>query len=162
MECFRLEYSNEGAAFYNCDAFKAFMESEWKTWYNEGYSYTDKNGNVIIDLPVQPNGELVVSPPADEKDYVEYYPKKVYEKIYNSKGEVICEYYYNPDLYEDIRFTESADDKMPVTVITKEARYNARDTYQTVESIICALVVIDFVVAALIYLRKAHKNKKCA
>lgn len=144
--------------FYNCDAFKAFMEAEWNTWYNEGYSYTDENGNVVIES----NGGVTVYPPADEKDYEEYYPKKVYEKIYNSKGEVICEYYYNPDLYEDIRFTESADDKMPVTVITKEAGYNARDTYQTVESIICALVVIDFVVAALIYLRKAHKNKKRA
>ena len=145
--------------FYNCADFKAFMESEYETWYNEGYSYIDENGNLVSHVPIHPDWE-VVSPPEDEKDYEDYYPQKEYAKIYNSKGEVICEYYYNPDLYADIRFTESADDKMPVTVITNQAHYDARDTYQTVESIICALVVIDFVVAALIYLRKAHKNKK--
>ena len=155
---FGWDISMKEQTFYNCDAFKAFMESEWKTWYNEGYSYTDEKGNVAIES----NGGVVVYPPADEKDYVEYYPKKVYEKIYNSKGEVICEYYYNPDLYEDIRFTESSDDKMPVTVITKQARYNASNTYQMTETFICALFAIDFIVAALIYLRKAHKNKKRA
>lgn len=117
---------------------------------------------MLISYPAYSKNKAIVYPPADEKGYEEYYPNKVYEKIYNSKGEVICEYYYNPALYEDIRFTESADDKMPVTVITKEARNNAGDTYQTVESIFCALIVIDFVVAALIYLRKAHKNKKRA
>ena len=152
------DVSMKEQTFYNCDAFKAFVEAEWNTWYNEGYSYTYENGNVAIES----NGGVVVYPPADEKDYEEYYPKKVYEKIYNSKGEVICEYYYNPDLYEDIRFTESADDKMPVTVITKQARYNASKTYQMTETFICALVAIDFIVAALIYLRKAHKNKKRA
>ena len=155
---FGWDISMKEQTFYNCDAFKAFMEAEWNTWYNEGYSYTDENGNVVIES----NGGVTVYPPADEKDYEEYYPNKVYEKIYNSKGEVICEYYYNPDLYQDIRFTESADDKMPVTVITKQARYNASNTYQMTETFICALVAIDFIVAALIYLRKAHKNKKRA
>ena len=155
---FGWDISMKEQTFYNCDAFKAFMEAEWNTWYNEGYRYTYKNGNVAIES----NGGVLVYPPADEKDYEEYYPKKVYEKIYNSNGEVICEYYYNPDLYEDIRFTESSDDKMPVTVITKQARYNARNTYQMTETFICALVAIDFIVAALIYLRKAHKNKKRA
>ena len=159
---FGWDISMKEQTFYNCDAFKAFMEAEWNTWYNEGYRYTDENGNAIIELPIQPDGEGVVSPPEDEKDYEEYYPKKVYEKIYKSKGEVICEYYYNPDLYEDIRFTESSDDKMPVTVITKQARYNASNTYQMTETFICALFAIDFIVAALIYLRKAHKNKKRA
>jgi len=96
------------------------------------------------------------------KRFDDYYPKKIYKEIRNSKGEVICDYYYNPDLYEDIRFTESADDKMPVTVITNQAHYDARNTFQTVELILYTLIVIDFVVAALIYLGKAHKNKKRA
>ena len=142
--------------FYNCDAFKAFMEAEWNTWYNEGYRYTYKNGNVAIES----NGGVVVYPPADEKDYEEYYPKKVYEKIYNSKGEVICEYYYNPNIYAIIQFTESADDKMPVTVITNQAHYNARVTFQTVESILYILIVVDFVIAIGIYIIKTNQSKK--
>ena len=145
--------------FDNCADFKAFMESEYETWYKEGYSYVDENGDVVVHAPIAPDSEIV-SPPDDEKNDEDYYPKKFYKKIYNSKGEVICEYYHNPDLYADIRFTESADDKMPVTVITNQAHYEARDTFQTVESILYTLIVIDFVVAAGIYLIKTNKIKK--
>ena len=154
------EISMKEHTFDNCADFKAFMESEWDKWYNEGYGYVDENGNVIFEVPIAPDS-VIVAPPYDEK-IDDYYPKKIYKEIRNSKGEVICDYYYNPDLYEDIRFTESADDKMPVTVITSQAHYDARNTFQTVESILYTLIVIDFVVAALIYLRKAHKNKKRA
>ena len=70
--------------------------------------------------------------------------------------------YHNPDLYEQIIFTDSSDDKMPVTVITTQAHYDARDTYQTVESILYTLIVIDFVAAAGIYLIKTKKDKKTA
>ena len=144
--------------FDSCADFKAFMENEYETWYKEGYSYMDENGNWVSHVPIQPDSEIIY--PDDEKDYDDYYPKKVYDKIYNFKGEVICEYYYNPDLYERIIFTESSNDKMPVTVITNQAYYDGRNTFQTVESILYTLIVIDFVAAALIYLAKAHKNKK--
>lgn len=144
--------------FDNCADFKAFMESEWDKWYEEGYGYVDENGNVIFEVPIAPDS-VIVAPPDDEK-IDDYYPKKIYKEIRNSKGEVICDYYYNPDLYEDIGFTESADDKMPVTVITNQAHYDARNTFQTVELILYTLIVIDFVAAILIYLGKAHKNKK--
>jgi len=147
--------------FDNCADFKAFMESEYETWYKEGYSYIDENGDVVVHVPIAPDSEIV-SPPDDEKNDEDYYPKKVYKKIYNSKGEVICEYYHNPDLYERIVFTESADDKMPVTVITNQAYYDGRDTFQTVESILYTLIVIDFVAAAGIYLIKTKKDKKTA
>lgn len=155
------DVSMKEQTFYNCEAFKAFMEGEYEAWYTEGYSYVDENGDVVINQPIAPDSDINVLPNGEKNDE-DYFPKKVYEKIYNSKGEVICEYYYNPDLYEDIRFTESADDKMPVTVITKQAHYNASETYQTTETFICALVVIDYIVAAIIYMRKAHKNKKRA
>lgn len=49
---------------------------------------------------------------------------------------------------------------MPVTVITNQAHYDARDTFQTVESILYTLIVIDFIVAAGIYLLKVKKDKK--
>ena len=147
--------------FDNCADFKAFMESEYETWYKEGYSYIDENGDVVVHVPIAPDSEIV-SPPDDEKNDEDYYPKKVYKKIYNSKGEVICEYYHNPDLYERIIFTESADDKMPVTVITNQAHYDGRNTFQTVESILYTLIVIDFVAAAGIYITKTYKDKKKA
>jgi len=86
----------------------------------------------------------------------------VYKQIKNSKCEVICEYYHNPHLYRDISFTESADDKMPVTVITNKAHYDALNTFQTVESILYTLIVIDFIVAAGIYLIKVYTTKKKA
>ena len=144
--------------FDNCADFKAFIEAEWDTWYNEGYSYVDENGDVVFEVPISPDS-VIVAPPDDEK-IDDYYPKKLYREIKNSNGEVICDYYYNPDLYADIRFTESADDKMPVTVITNQAHYDARDTFQTVESILYTLIVIDFIVAAGIYLLKVKKDKK--
>ena len=147
--------------FDNCADFKTFMESEYETWYKEGYSYIDENGDVVVHVPISPDSEIV-SPPDDEKNDEDYYPKKVYKKIYNSKGEVICEYYHNPDLYERIVFTESADNKMPVTVITNQAYYDGRNTFQTVESILYTLIVIDFVVATGIYLVKINKSKKTA
>ncbi len=146
--------------FDNCADFKAFMESEYDTWYKEGFSYIDENGDVVVHVPISPD-DMILYPP-DEEKYDSYYPKKIYKEIRNSKGEVICDYYYNPDLYEVILFTESADDKMPVTLITNQAHYDARNTFQTVESILYALIVIDFIVAAGIYLIKVKKGRKTA
>lgn len=141
--------------FDNCADFKAFMERDYDKWFKEGYSYVDENGDVIVEIPISPDN--VISVPNEDKVEDDYYPQKIYEKIYNSEGEVICEYYCNPDLYKSIVFTETSDDKMPVTVITKEAYYDAHDTVQTVESILYTLIVIDFIVAAGIYLLKVFK-----
>ena len=146
--------------FNNWDDFKAFMENDYDKWLESGYSYIDLEGNLVIQIPIDPDVEEIY--PDDEKvPQDKVYPKKEITKIKNSEGEVICEYYYNPDLYKRIVFNESADDKMPVTVITNQAYYDGRDTFQTVETILYTLIAIDFVAAALIYVRKAYKNKKC-
>ena len=121
-------------------------------------SYVDEYGDVIFHVPLAP-GSITVSPPDQEKTN-DYYPKKIYREIKNRNGEVICGYYYNPDLYAGISFTESADDKMPVTVITNKAHYDSRNTYQTVESVLYALVALDFAVAASIYLLKAYGRER--
>ena len=71
-------------------------------------------------------------------------------------------YCYNPDLYWRIEFTASADDKMPVTVVTCESVNNARDIFFTIESVLYIFIVIDFVVAAIVYIIKANKNNKKA
>ena len=145
--------------FHNCADFKAFMEADYEKWYHEGYSYVNENGDVVVSRPLVPDSEAIFSD--EDKNETDHFPNKVYKEIKNAKGEVICEYYHNPDLYEDIRFTESADDKMPVTVITMQASYDARDTYQTVNSNLCALIIIDLISAAVIYIvfSKKQKNK---
>lgn len=145
--------------FDNWADFKAFMEDDYDKWVESGYSYIDLDGNLVIQIPIDNDVEVIY--PDDEKiPQDKVYPKKEITQIRNSKGEVICEYYYNPDLYKRIIFTESADNKMPVTVITNQAYYDGRDTFQTVESILYTLIVIDFVVAAGVYLLTVHKNKK--
>lgn len=146
--------------FDSCDDFKVFMESDYDRWLKEGYSYVNENGNIIIEIPVT-SGNISIDVTSD-KEYdedIEFDDRKVYDKIRNAKGEVICEYYHNPDLYMDIIFTESADDKMPVTVITKEAYYNALDTFRTIESILYTLIVIDFVISAAVYLLMSRRIK---
>ena len=142
--------------FDNWADFKAFMENDYDKWLESGYSYIDLEGNFVIQTPIEPDI------PNDEKiSQDKAYPEKEIVKIKNSKGEVICEYYYYPNLYKRILFNESAADKMPVTVITNQAYYDGRDIFQTVESILYTLIVIDFIVAGLIYLGKAYKSKKC-
>ena len=130
--------------FENCDDFKAFMESGYDKWLEDGgarYGYVNENG-VVVETPLIPG-------------YT-----KMYEQIKNADGEIICEYYYNPDLYRTISFTESADDKMPVTVITWADYSHGRNMFWSVESILYALIVVDFVVATGIYIFKVTKRKK--
>ena len=149
----------EEKTFDNWADFKAFMEDDYDKWLDSGYSYIDLEGNLVIQTPIDNDVEVLY--PDDEKIPQEKaYPKKETTEIRNAKGEVICEYYYNPDLYKRILFTESADDKMPATVITNQAYYDGRDTFQTVESILYTLIAIDFVVAAGVYLLNVYKNKK--
>ncbi len=145
----------EKIEFDNCNDFKAFMENEYDKWLEEGYSYTDLEGNVVIHIPVESAVEFL-SPDDEKVPQDKQYPKKIYSEIRDFGGEVLCEYYYNPDLYEVIRFNESAEDKMPATVITKQAYYDARNTFQMIESTLYFLIVIDFVIATGIY----HKRKK--
>lgn len=149
----------EEQTFDNWADFKACMENDYDRWLESGYSYIDLDGNLVIQTPIDNDAEEIY--PDDEKDQHDIaYPKKEITEVRNSKGEVICEYYYNPNLYKQIIFTESAADKMPVTVITNQAYYDGSDIFRAVESGLYALIVIDFAVASLIYLIKAHKNKK--
>lgn len=155
--------------FNTCEEFKSFMETDYDKWFKEGYSYSNENGEIIYETPIFT--ENVIITPNHEKTEDNYYPNeadkklesiisrnKVYEKIYNSKNEVICEYYYNPNLYEVIAFTETSDDKMPVTVITKEDYNNRIYTVQAIESFSYASIVIVYIIAAVVYLIKIKKR----
>jgi transcriptional regulator with XRE-family HTH domain len=137
--------------FDNCADFKEFMESDYNRWFNEAYGYANVNGEIVEVYPGDPNH----SHNAINHKYVN-------SSIVNSNGEEICSYYYNPDLYWRIDFTLSADDKMPVTVVTCESVANARDIFFTIETVLYIFIVIDFVIAAIVYIIKANKNNKKA
>ena len=101
---------------------------------------------------VNEKGETAVQIPSDHK---------VTEgRIRNADGKVICEYYYNPDLYYSIRFSNDSFDKMPVTVITKDARANAQDIFYTLQGLLVILIVVDFIASFTIHLIKIHKKDK--
>ena len=155
------DVSMKEQTFDNWADFKAFMEDDYDKWVESGYSYIDLDGNLVIQTQIG-NGVEVIYPDDEKIPQDKAYPKKEITEVRNSKGEVICEYYYNPNLYERIVFNDSAVDKMPVTVITNQAYYDGRDTFQTVESILYTLIVIDFVAAAGIYIIKIKKGKKTA
>ncbi len=140
--------------FDTCAEFKAFVENEYDQWAKEGYGYIDSEGNSVIEIPIEITGS--------DGDKIEesLSQGKVYEEIRNSKGEVLCTYYYNPALYRYIRFTESAEDKMFVTVCTRQAYGEANSTFQRIESILYFLILVDFVVAAVVYLIAVNKPKK--
>ena len=121
-----------------------------------------QRSNRLLIKTVSISAAIAIVPGDEKNPQDKAYPKKEITQTRNSKGEVICEYYYNPDLYKRIVFTESADDKMPVTVITNQAYYDGRDIFQTVESMLYALIVSDLIVATLICLRRAYKIKKRA
>ena len=72
--------------------------------------------------------------------------------------EEICYYYYNPDLYWAIDFTPSAEDRMPVTVITRDDVIKARSTYFAIETTLYVLIGVDFLVMAGFYLIKLNKR----
>ena len=133
----------EVKTFDNCDEFKSFMESDYDSWHKKLYGTPMLNGEPI-------NGD-------DQNNTATQ--GKMYFSISDFNGEEICSYYANPDLYWRVEFTASSEDRMPVTVITNTAVYRARAIFQTVETALYLLILADFIVFALIYLRERKKNR---
>ena len=141
--------------FYHCEDFKAFMEAQYDTWYKEGYVFYDKNGNIVVNTPVQtydPSG-----PSGNEQESDEHTMMKEYGKIVNSEGDVICEYYYHKSLNKSVHFTESSSDKMPVTVITYAAYNYYINMYHYLQLLLYALLVLDIAGASIFYWRKMKR-----
>jgi len=141
--------------FEKCEDFKSWIENDYENWHKQGY-YIDKDGDVVISPPNINIEQL----PSDGKEEQKTPENKVYHDILDSSGKIICTYYYNPDLYVSITFSENTDNKMPVTVITKEAYYNAVDTIQTVKSLLYLLLILDVGISCLIYVIKILKKNK--
>ena len=119
--------------FSTPQAFKEYMENGYDEWYAEATErYEDFYGDVLFSSP------------------------KVDKVLHDKYGNMIIEYYYNPDLYHDIVFSDT-ENKMPVTVVTKEAYYAEHNMMLDIQYILGGLAVLDFLLSACVYLMKIYK-----
>lgn len=123
--------------FYDWNSFKSYVENDFDRW---------RNGELIPH-----NGSALV-PIAPGEEYLEEF--KVTETVYSRNGDVLCEYYYYPELYQQIRFTENADDKLPVTIVTSTI---ITDEGMDWSILLYGLLAADFATAAVIYFVKSRK-----
>ncbi len=149
----RLTFEREWE-FYNWEDFKEFVEADYRIWYEDTYVmsvHVDENGISSVTLPILPeDGE----PSDTEKGEEEYYPNKEHAEYRNSRGELIFEYYYNPELYKDIQFTETESGEIErITVI--EEYVGADNNYLP-----ATLFAIDLVLPLGFYVLTTTKNKK--
>lgn len=126
--------------FYDWNSFKAYVENDFDRWCNG-------------ELPSQ--GSSMIAPIFPDENTDKYYKQsKLYKTVYNDQGDVLCEYYYCPYLYMDIRITETASDKLPVTIV-----FSAIETQESISvPFFITLLVADFSIAAILYLVKSKKN----
>ena len=147
-----IEGFTQELTFDSLEKFKAYMEEEYDEWY-EQY-------NVV-------NGEehIIVNSGSDKDNSLSLYPNKEWGKIVDKGGKVICQYYYNPQLYKEIIFTESSANKMPVTVLTNKSHFKAINWFNDIKYVLMSLIILDFVISFVIYLslcifRKNGENNK--
>lgn len=126
--------------YENPDDFKRAVERDYKNWLTREHSYVNDKGETVVQIPA---GHTVTE-----------------GRIRNADGKVICEYYYNPDLYYSIKFSNDSFDKMPVKVITKEARENAQNMFYVVKGLFFVMIALDFVVLFAMHLTKIHRKDK--
>ena len=132
--------------FDTVEAFKSYMEGQYDEWYENGgryYYYDDENNTIVSQEPI------------DKDDNAPHTDKTVRRVSYRD-GSGYFEFYYNPRLYYDISFTDSEDsiDRMPATVITKYSYYEAKYDIDYIISMLWALVAIDYISAAVVYVAK--------
>ncbi|MBQ9116773.1 MAG: helix-turn-helix transcriptional regulator [Clostridia bacterium] len=128
--------------FNTCEEFKAFMESEYDEWKR-----LSDEGSLPKDFSVNINGEQV---------WVEHIPSEEYDpketrEIIDSDGNVICTYYCNPELYHRIDFNMDAPDRMPVRVITQQARHDAGQAVDIFVGFMIAIIIADTVCSTAFY-----------
>lgn len=109
--------------------FKEYVESEYDEW----------RAVAIDGLP--------------EEAAEDYYPDRETGEILLENGEVI-EFYYSPFLHNRLLFSGINDNEMPVTVCTADAFYDAHGFFYAIESLLYALIVVDVVVCAFVYVLK--------
>ena len=93
---------------------------------------------------------------------IEDAPYREYGEILNSRGEAVCSYYYNPHFYYSIEFSHTSEDGAPITVITREGIRDAVELKSGLESGLYLLLLLDFVLAAGVYIYKGRKRMAAA
>lgn len=139
----------EKQTFDDPQEFKTYMEAEYDEWFKQGYYYF-----YYEDV----DGDVVLLPPSASMEG-EYDRNKEYGTLYDAQGEIICTYYYQPNLFRKITFSGD-EGVLPVTVITREASGNGYDTFNNVLSILCILAVLDVLGFTSYYLIKRYEIYK--
>lgn len=127
--------------YMDAQTFKKRMESDYESWYKE-----DQENSAIV------GGE-------SEKPGNYYEVLKDYDYVYDN-GEKV-EFYYRRDLYYSVQW--SSGHNVPVSVLTKEAYFEAQDTFNDIQSLLFWLFPADVlggVVAYLILWGKDRKQEK--
>ena len=116
--------------FDNPDDFIEYMQNEYDTWYEEGYS----------NMPAPPHmdGE---------------YPNQKWAEIDGK------EYYYNPGFYRSIDILQSLNGKWEIIVTTHDAYYKGTSIYNLLNIGLLSLPIINLAICAIWYCVKAKKHK---
>lgn len=127
----------EKKVFKTCEEFKAYVEADVAEWREESQR---ENGRMSAETETVDGVQVEIF----EEGIDGNYDFAKIGKIYDSAGNLICEYEYLPHLYRAVRFTESSHDKTPITVITYEASHNAKDVVDTVGAVLIAAAIASF------------------
>lgn len=135
-------YALNGLRYYklrfdNYDDFKFFMESDYNLWYSKNNDQTSSQTIIAINTN---------------------HPYKVYKTIILSNDAIVCNYYYNPDLYKEVTFS-SNHDKLPIMVTAYSLYGEFEKTFQAIETVLYFSIPLQFVAIAVIYLVQSEKNK---
>ncbi|MBQ7323209.1 MAG: helix-turn-helix domain-containing protein [Clostridia bacterium] len=114
-------------------AFIERMQGDYEKWFEEGYG----------DLPL--GGE----------EYYERY--KDWDSFYVEDGQMIT-YYYKESLYEKSKFVSGK--KLPVTILTTEAYYDAHATFNMIQDILYIAILVDVVAGIGVYVVLTLQSKK--
>lgn len=152
-----IESRGDEIKFDNYADFKAFVESDYEKWYDEEgryineYIYIKAEGNTI-EVIADDTESLSGGDNESKTESDDNRPNMLHANYLDRNGDVIFEYYYNPDLYRSIDFVEYGNGEIQsVTVRRKGDQKN-------ITLLLFALLFLNFVVAAGVYLIKAHKE----
>lgn len=152
----RSDYA-EKLVFNTCEEFKEYVENDCKKAFSDGYAYTDYSYGFTyvetlppLDITYDSDTSNDVTNEEDANTGHGYENFAEHGKILDDSGNVICEYFYYPILYQEIIFGEN-NDRTPITVIPMQAYRDTCSKFDNIQSFIEVLMVIDIVAAALVY-----------
>ncbi len=147
----------EGNVFESYDDFKEFMETDMPDT-----SYVEMTMSINQTATV-PNYEDV--PLDDEITYYDDYGNEISEEealteyVYDDDGHLLCKYIYRNHSVYSIKYNDSSDDMLPITVYTYEQFYEGRGVVETFDTLFIAAYVAEITLTAVIYIMKRKKIK---